>query len=95
MSKSNSKNAQKRLDSIIKEFQNLKILMVDQENRYMSEINDLKELVKDQTEIIKENSKIRLTGRFLTLVRGSSRQIGRSWLFGHSRPEFRPFTPEV
>ena len=54
MSKSNSKNAQKRLDSMIKEFENLKILMVAQENRYMSEINDLKELVKAQTDILKE-----------------------------------------
>ena len=39
---------------MIKEFENLKILMVAQENRYMSEINDLKELVKDQTDILKE-----------------------------------------
>ena len=53
-------SAQQRLDAMKKEFLNLKNLMVEQENRFLSKINDLEDLVKDQTEILKEISKIRV-----------------------------------
>ena len=49
-------NAQKRLDELKNEFKDLKMMMREQENRYISQIDELKEIVLTQTQIVKENS---------------------------------------
>ena len=54
MSKLNQKktdNATQRLDAMRKEFINLKKLMLEQENRFLSKINDLEENIKEISKI--------------------------------------------
>ena len=54
MSKLNQKktdNANQRLNAMEKEFKNLRNLMLEQENRFLSRINDLEENIKEISQI--------------------------------------------
>ena len=51
LNKTKTDNANQRLNAMEKEFKNLRNLMLEQENRFLSRINDLEENIKEISQI--------------------------------------------
>ena len=51
LNKTKTDNANQRLNAMKKEFKNLRNLMLEQENRFLSRINDLEENIKEISQI--------------------------------------------